>query len=63
MALSKKDAPGASAKKSTAVDVEVHPEIDTPSGAAAAKVADITDDRERGEAYAKAKAAKRWGYE
>lgn len=35
---------------------------DTPSGHALKETAGIADDVERGEAYARAKAEKRWGY-
>lgn len=35
---------------------------DTPSGYALKKVAGIAHDGDRGEAYAKHKSAKRWGY-
>lgn len=35
---------------------------DTPSGHALKEVAGIEDNVERGEAYARAKAQKRWGY-
>lgn len=36
--------------------------VDTPSGYALSKTAGIADDVERGEAYAREKSAKRWGY-
>lgn len=35
---------------------------ETPSGAALLKTAGIADDVKRGEAYAREKSAKRWGY-
>lgn len=35
---------------------------DTPSGHALKETAGISDNRKRGEAYARAKAEKRWGY-
>lgn len=36
--------------------------IDTPSGYAMSKVASISNNKERGEQYAREKSAKRWGY-
>ncbi len=43
--------------------VEASPDApDTPSGYALQKTADIADNTERGEAYAREKSAARWGY-
>lgn len=43
--------------------VEASPDAsDTPSGHALLETAHIEDNVERGEAYARAKSAKRWGY-
>lgn len=43
--------------------VEASPNAaDTPSGGALKAVAGIADDTERGEVYAREKAARRWGY-
>lgn len=43
--------------------VEASPDAaDTPSGGALKATAHIADNRERGEAYAREKAMRRWGY-
>lgn len=56
------DTPGQEAKEKVKA-VKASPDAeDTPSGHAMAKVAGITDNVERGEAYAREKAARRWGY-
>jgi len=36
--------------------------LDTPSGGALKKVAGVSNDTERGERYARERAARRWGY-
>lgn len=49
--------------KAKAKVVDMSPDAaDTPSGYALKKVAGIADDVKRGEAYAREKSAKRWGY-
>ena len=49
--------------KAKAIVVDESPNAsETPSGAALAKVAGISDDEERGEKYLREKTAVRWGY-
>ena len=74
MPLEKKDAPQNAAPEEPSAQAEAKDKAklvkesvtgaqDTPSGAALVSTAGIADDAARAEAYAREKAARRWGYD